>query len=269
MSEESRRPFLLHLTACSDEDIGLAAQGLLPFDINLNPGEETPIWLSSIAIIYSKVIDRPDFTSYQLGKQIRACHTGTFWCEGHYRRTGDPAVQHICDVRGYVEWLGLGNDAQCAAWLHDTVEDSCQVSATDIYGHFGQNIGRLVEAVTCIKLPSKQETLERYICQLIGGSLEDAQVGALKLSDTCANSRTIEGTDDTTWSTGWIEKAATTINLALAGPCREQIRLHLPAHLDRYEAMLIDTVRNLRKEYAKVGDPEQLGFATELIVRPR
>ncbi|OQB06444.1 MAG: GTP pyrophosphokinase rsh [bacterium ADurb.Bin212] len=248
----------------------MAALGLLPFDINLNPDPlAAPIWLRRIAVVYSNVIDRPDFSPSQLGRQIRACHTGTFWCEGHYRRTGDPAVQHICDVRGYVEWLGLGNDAQCAAWLHDTVEDSGQVSTPDIYRHFGHNIGRLVEAVTCVKLQSKQQTLERYIRQLVEGSMEDAQVGALKLSDTCANSRTIEGTNDTAWSAGWMQKAATTINHALAGPCREQVRLRLPAHFDRYEALLMDTVRNLRNEYVKVGDPDQLGFAAELIVRPR
>jgi len=180
-------------------------------------------------------------------------------------------VQHICDVRGNVEWLGLGNDAQCAAWLHDTVEDSGQVSTPDIYQHFGERIGRLVEAVTCIKLEDedKQQRLERYIRQLVEGSREDAQVGALKLCDTCANSKTIEGTDDTTWSADWIQKAATTINQALAGPCREQVRLCLPAHFDRYEALLMDTVRNLSHEYAKVGDPGELGFAAELIVLPR
>jgi len=268
-SEEGRRPFLLHLTKCSDFDIGLAAQGMLLPDINLNPDPDgEPIWLSRIAGIYSSVIDRPDFTPSQLGRQIRACHTGTFWCEGQYRRTGDPAVKHICDVRGFVESMGLGNDAQCAAWLHDTVEDSDQVSIRDIYTYFRDSVGRLVEAVTCIKLEDKKETLERYIRQLVEASLIDAQVGALKLCDTHANSRTIEGTDDLTWSAGWILKASKTINRAIAGPCREQVRLHLPTHLSCYDALLISTVENLRREYTKVGNPDELGFAAELIARP-
>lgn len=229
---------------------------------------EYRLTLSEVTFIYSVIIGRPDLTPAELGRQIRACHTGTFWCEGQIRRTKDPAVKHISDTRDFVNWMGLDNDAQCAAWLHDTVEDSGQVGISDIYRHFDEEVGQLVRAVTRIKLPDEQQTLDQYIAQLVQMAIEDPRVGPLKLGDTAANSYTVDGTEDLEWSGAWVTKAAITINESLAGPCREQVRRHLPQHLVGYDILLRHTVRNLRHHYAKVGDPDSLGFAAEFITQP-
>ena len=86
--EDDRQPFLLHLDGYTDRDIGLAAMGKLreDFVLGLNVRNE-PIWFGDTAFRYSVLIGRPDFGPKKLGCQIRACHTGTFWCEGKLRET--------------------------------------------------------------------------------------------------------------------------------------------------------------------------------------
>jgi (p)ppGpp synthase/HD superfamily hydrolase len=70
------------------------------------------------------------------------------WAHGT-QRYGDhhPYVKHLDDVVAVAEMLHADHDVRIAAYLHDVVEDT-DVSIAAIEELFGQNVAKLVAAVT-------------------------------------------------------------------------------------------------------------------------
>ena len=115
--------------------------------------------------------------------------------EGQVRRIVEtPYVLHPMEVAVIMSRLGAGEDALCAALLHDTVEDA-GVTAPEIEASFGPRVRELVETMTEKKRPElpaeetwllrKTEALDRL------NKSADPDHRKLWLSDKLSNMRAL------------------------------------------------------------------------------
>jgi (p)ppGpp synthase/HD superfamily hydrolase len=97
-----------------------------------------------------------------------------------------PYSTHLQDVWGVLAGYRIFGEAlEAAAWLHDVVEDT-EVSIGEISELFGQDVARLVGAVTIPAiLGGRKVRLEALILQLT----EVPDASPLKLADRIANVR--------------------------------------------------------------------------------
>jgi GTP pyrophosphokinase len=70
---------------------------------------------------------------------------------GQVRRSGEPYIFHPIAVAGILTELQMGDTVLAAALLHDVVED-CAVTVEELSREFGDEIARLVDGVTKLKL---------------------------------------------------------------------------------------------------------------------
>ncbi|MCA9324836.1 HD domain-containing protein, partial [Candidatus Saccharibacteria bacterium] len=67
--------------------------------------------------------------------------------------TGQPYIIHCASVAAMVEFAGLPEEAVCAAWLHDTVEDT-ETTIENIESKFGYEVSRIVKYCTQVSTKS-------------------------------------------------------------------------------------------------------------------
>jgi GTP pyrophosphokinase len=113
---------------------------------------------------------------------------------GVRRKAGEPYILHPLTVAMIVvKEIGLGEDAICAALLHDVVEDA-DYTVEDIRFSFGDKVAELVDGLTKIegvfdKTQSKQaENFKKILLTLI----TDINVILIKLADRLHNMRTLD-----------------------------------------------------------------------------
>jgi GTP pyrophosphokinase len=113
---------------------------------------------------------------------------------GVRRKSGEPYILHPLAVAMIVvKEIGLGEDAICAALLHDVVEDA-DYTVEDIRFSFGDKVAELVDGLTKIegvfdKTQSKQaENFRKILLTLI----TDINVILIKLADRLHNMRTLD-----------------------------------------------------------------------------
>jgi GTP pyrophosphokinase len=113
---------------------------------------------------------------------------------GVRRKSGEPYIFHPLDVAMIVvKEIGLGEDAICAALLHDVVEDA-DYTVEDIRFSFGDKVAELVDGLTKIegvfdKTQSKQaENFKKILLTL----MTDINVILIKLADRLHNMRTLD-----------------------------------------------------------------------------
>jgi GTP pyrophosphokinase len=113
---------------------------------------------------------------------------------GVRRKAGEPYILHPLTVALIVvKEIGLGEDAICAALLHDVVEDA-DYTVEDIRFSFGDKVAELVDGLTKIegvfdKTQSKQaENFKKILLTLI----TDINVILIKLADRLHNMRTLD-----------------------------------------------------------------------------
>lgn len=118
--------------------------------------------------------------------------------EGQTRRSGDPYLIHpVESMRILLDLLRRRSDLTilAAALLHDTVEDSHQISITDLENEFGSEVAALVDGVTKISdLPfrSPEVTQTENYRKMLLSMARDIRVILVKLSDRLHNMRTLD-----------------------------------------------------------------------------
>ena len=115
---------------------------------------------------------------------------------GIYRKSGVPYVQHLIEVAYICATLQSGPVTLTAAFLHDVVEDT-EVTIEDINSMFGEEVGRIVDALTKIqRLKLSHRTQEEFEAEdrrkIFLGMAKDVRVIIIKLADRLHNMRTID-----------------------------------------------------------------------------
>ena len=105
-----------------------------------------------------------------------------------------PFWKHLEAVVNRLKNLGITDeDLLCAAWLHDTIENTV-ATFDDIEQRFGSKVAVLVLALSKDKNLSKDESEQQYVKQLKDASW-DAKL--IKLCDISANLKDLK---NTSWS---------------------------------------------------------------------
>lgn len=95
-----------------------------------------------------------------------------------------PYSVHLGQVVEVLKRFGVADDdIYCAAWLHDSIEDT-RVSYNDIKDRFGENVAELVYAVTNERGRNRKERNEKTYPKIYAAG-DDAII--LKLADRIAN----------------------------------------------------------------------------------
>ncbi|MGN0819505.1 MAG: RelA/SpoT family protein [Christensenellaceae bacterium] len=113
--------------------------------------------------------------------------------EGQKRASGEEYFIHPCEVAKILIDLGLDHATICAAFLHDTIEDT-QVSEGDILREFGEEILTLVQGVTKlekIEYKSKKEEQAENFKKIFVSMAKDIRVIIIKLADRLHNMRSL------------------------------------------------------------------------------
>ncbi len=120
-------------------------------------------------------------------QRAKACH------EGQRRSSGEAYVCHPIEVAKLVYEFGLDTDSICAAFLHDTIEDT-DLTFDDVKKEFGLDCANLVDGVTKlgqIQYTTKEEAQVEYLRKMFLAMAKDIRVILIKLADRLHNVRTL------------------------------------------------------------------------------
>ena len=110
------------------------------------------------------------------------------------RSSGDPYIIHPTEVAQILADLRLDLSSICAAFLHDTVEDTT-ARLEDIEREFGKDVAALVDGVTKLNKMSFRTTEEKQaenFRKMIIAMSKDIRVIIVKLSDRLSNMRSLQ-----------------------------------------------------------------------------
>ena len=96
----------------------------------------------------------------------------------------EPFATHLEEVAQLVERFGGSEDAICAAWLHDTVEDCPPTTVAHIDAEFGPDVAGLVAELTDDKALPKAE---RKRLQIANAAMKSPEAALLKICDKISN----------------------------------------------------------------------------------
>ena len=109
----------------------------------------------------------------------------------HKRKyTGDPYIVHPASVVELVRSVPHTDAMLCAAWLHDTVEDT-PATIDEIERVFGSEIANLVEMLTDVSKPSDGNRSVRKAIDLEHTAKASSQAKTIKLADLIDNTQSI------------------------------------------------------------------------------
>lgn len=105
---------------------------------------------------------------------------------------GIPYTQHLQDVVNVLREFGFeSDDYLCAAWLHDSLEDT-DLSGSEVISNFGENVFKMIDSVTNGHEGNRKQRAERsYVLMYI-----NRIAIALKLADRIANVRASKDSSD-------------------------------------------------------------------------
>jgi len=116
------------------------------------------------------------------------------WCHASIRHrrkyTNEPYINHPAAVVGLIEQVPHTEAMICAAWLHDTVEDT-PVTLTDIHDVFGSEVATLVEMLTDVSEYSDGNRAKRKAIDLRHTAQASPEAKTVKLADLIDNTRSI------------------------------------------------------------------------------
>ena len=124
---------------------------------------------------------------------IRAYYFAKDAHEGQKRASGEEYFIHPCNVSKILIDLGLDYKTICAAFLHDTIEDT-SVSEGDIEREFGKEVLTLVQGVTKlekIEFKSQKEEQAENFKKIFISMANDIRVIIIKLADRLHNMRSL------------------------------------------------------------------------------
>ena len=113
--------------------------------------------------------------------------------EGQKRASGEEYFIHPCAVSQILIDLGMDADTICAAFLHDTLEDT-SVSEGDILREFGNEVLTLVQGVTKLEkfeFRSQKEEQAENFKKIFVSMAKDIRVIIIKLADRLHNMRSL------------------------------------------------------------------------------
>jgi GTP pyrophosphokinase len=113
---------------------------------------------------------------------------------GQKRSSGDPYIIHPTEVAQILADMRLDIASICAAFLHDTVEDT-EVRLEDVERDFGKDVGNLVDGVTKLNKMSFRTTEEKQaenFRKMIIAMSKDIRVILVKLADRLSNMRSLQ-----------------------------------------------------------------------------
>lgn len=117
----------------------------------------------------------------------RAAHSAV----GQVRKyTGEPYIVHPIEVAETVRAAGGNENQICAAYLHDTVEDT-NVTLDDIAAVFGHEVATLVEMLTDVSKKEDGNRETRKAIDLAHTAKCSAEAATVKLADLISNTRSI------------------------------------------------------------------------------
>lgn len=105
--------------------------------------------------------------------------------------TGEPYITHPIEVMMLVREHGGDEDMQCAALLHDVLEDT-EATSLEVFRGFGSNVLSMVEALTDTETGNRAAR-KAASCSRLGAASSGVQT--IKLADLVSNSRTIIARD--------------------------------------------------------------------------
>ena len=111
-----------------------------------------------------------------------------------FRKSGEPYFVHVLAVAYELSKLQVGPSTICAGLLHDVIED-CGISNEEFINEFGEEIYRIVEAVTKIgnlKFKDEKEYLAANHRKILMAMAKDVRVIFVKLCDRLHNMRTLQ-----------------------------------------------------------------------------
>ena len=109
----------------------------------------------------------------------------------HRRKySGEPYIEHPAAVVELVRSVPHTEAMICAAWLHDTVEDT-PTTLADVERHFGDDVASLVEQLTDISRPEDGNRRHRKAIDREHTAKANAQAKTIKLADLIDNTRNI------------------------------------------------------------------------------
>lgn len=128
--------------------------------------------------------------------------------EGQYRdgKVRIPYITHPAEVAELVKAYGASEEAVCAAWLHDTVEDT-ETTLEDIEREFGKKVASIVAEVT----DNPEHTrAQKKAAQIEHASQYSECAALIKWADKTSNVRSLKKTPP-----GWsVEKQREYVRLA-------------------------------------------------------
>ena len=104
--------------------------------------------------------------------------------------TGEPYINHPAAVVEFVRSVRHTENMLCAAWLHDTVEDT-DATLDEIEELFGSCVAQLVEMLTDISKPSDGNRAIRKHIDLMHTAKASAEAKTIKLADLIDNTKSI------------------------------------------------------------------------------
>ena len=104
--------------------------------------------------------------------------------------TGEPYIVHPAEVAKIVTDAGGTEAMICAAWLHDTVEDT-GVTIETIRAEFGAEVAELVGWLTDVSRPEHGNRAHRKALDRAHSAAAPAEAQTVKLADLIANTRSI------------------------------------------------------------------------------
>ena len=113
---------------------------------------------------------------------------------GQKRSSGDPYIIHPTEVAQILADMRLDIASICAAFLHDTVEDT-EIRLEDVERDFGKDVGNLVDGVTKLNKMSFRTTEEKQaenFRKMIIAMSKDIRVILVKLADRLSNMRSLQ-----------------------------------------------------------------------------
>ena len=122
--------------------------------------------------------------AYEYAKQLH---------EGQYRKSGEEYICHPVAVAEIV--AGLELDTDCAALLHDTLEDCAdKIDIEKIKKEFGTQVAELVDGLTKlvqIRIEDKEDAHMESLRKMFLAMAKDVRVIFIKLADRLHNMRTL------------------------------------------------------------------------------
>jgi GTP diphosphokinase / guanosine-3',5'-bis(diphosphate) 3'-diphosphatase len=124
--------------------------------------------------------------------------------QGQVRKSGVPYIGHPLAVCRILADLQMDDDTLCAALLHDVVEDNPEFTVAEMRAWFGDDIARLIDGVTKLKLRPQENLTTRQLKaaettrtaetlrKMLLAMAKDFRVMVIKLADRLHNMQTLE-----------------------------------------------------------------------------